>query len=240
MPVTLSAPSGQTITVEWTTTDTAQPEPGIDYTPASGTLTFLPGETDKSVPVTVHGDVVDEVGQLWNAEWGTVAFSSPTNTTFGAGALASTGLFLIVDDDPAPTIKPGVGGVVEGDDGDTIVEVPVELSASSDRTITVDWSTADTDQPEPGVDFAAASGTVRFEPGETSKTVPVAVHGDTEQETGTLWRAEWGSITFTNPSNAGFADGTSAATGLFLIVDDDDVTGPLVPRDSLRYPATAR
>ena len=70
--VNLSAPSGQTeISVHWATIDSAaQPQAGVDYAPGSGTLTFAPGETSKSVPFVVHGDTVDEPGQLYNAEWG--------------------------------------------------------------------------------------------------------------------------------------------------------------------------
>ena len=97
----LSAPAGQTVTVNWATVDTfAQPQAGVDYAPGSGTLTFAPGEDSKSVPFVVHGDTVHEPGQLYNAEWGAVRLSNPTNAGFvGSGPLSQISLVLIRDDD---------------------------------------------------------------------------------------------------------------------------------------------
>ena len=218
--VELSEPSGVPVSVDWSTVDTEQPTAGVDFEAASGTLVFAPGETSKTIPITVLGDTLDETGQLWGAEWGAVVFSTPVNATLapGFGALA---LALIVDDDPPPTLLPGLGAVLEGDEGTTVMAVPVSLSAPSGNTVTVDWATGATVQPEPGVDFEAASGTVVFAPGETSKTIPVVVHGDLLDEPGQLWHAEWGIVTYSNPTNARFGQGIFAAAGLAVIVDDD-------------------
>ena len=102
LPVTLSAPSGQTVTVSWATINTlAQPQAGVDYAPGSGTITFAPGETSKTVPFVVPGDTVDEPGQLYGAEWGGIQLSGASNAVVGAGPLARVGLALIVDDDPS-------------------------------------------------------------------------------------------------------------------------------------------
>jgi hypothetical protein len=220
--VTLSHPSTETVTVDWATVDSnAQPEPGVDYEPGSGTLEFGPGETSKTIPFTVHGDLLDE-NTLWNAEWGGIVLSNPTNAELPATGLGPLALVLILDDDPPPTIEPGVGIVLEGDAGTTTtVEVPVTLSAPSGQTVTVDWVTAETVQPAPGVDFVAASGTVTFLPGETTKTVAITVHGDNEHEPGQLWRAEWGAVSFSSPTNATFGNEVLATTGPFLILDDD-------------------
>ena len=54
VPVHLSEPSPLTITVPWTTlfvpgAPAGQADPGTDYVAASGTLTFLPGQTDLTV-----------------------------------------------------------------------------------------------------------------------------------------------------------------------------------------------
>lgn len=65
VPVTLSAPAASTVTVQHTTLDTGAAgiaTAGVDYVPTSGTVTFAPGETTKSVPVTVNGDLIDEPG----------------------------------------------------------------------------------------------------------------------------------------------------------------------------------
>ena len=66
-----------------------------------------------------------------------------------------------------------------------------------------------------------ASGTTTFPPGETAQTVTVLVNGDTIDEPGQLWGAEWGLVNFANPTNAGFGTGFLRSLGLAVIVDDD-------------------
>src|SRR5262249_7029185 len=53
--VRLSAPSGETTTVQYATAD-GSASVGSDYYPASGTLTFAPGQTSQTVNVPVIGD----------------------------------------------------------------------------------------------------------------------------------------------------------------------------------------
>ena len=81
--VTLSHPSSRTVTVDYATSDgTAQA--GSDYTAASGTLTFNPGDTSQTVQVTVLTDSEDESEE-------TLTLSSPSQATLddatGAGAI---------------------------------------------------------------------------------------------------------------------------------------------------------
>ena len=57
--VTLSPGSAQTVTVDYVAvSDTAML--GSDFQPSSGTLTFGPGETQKSITVLVNGDTTKE------------------------------------------------------------------------------------------------------------------------------------------------------------------------------------
>jgi len=56
--VTLSAPSPDTVTVQWATADgTAD---ATDYVPDAGTLIFAPGETSARVAIMIKGDALDE------------------------------------------------------------------------------------------------------------------------------------------------------------------------------------
>ena len=57
--VTLSRASSFSVTVDYATADETATA-GADYTATSGTLTFLAGETAKTVPVPVIDDVIDE------------------------------------------------------------------------------------------------------------------------------------------------------------------------------------
>lgn len=93
VPVRLSRPSGLAVTVRWRTSDGAgQPAVGVDYVSASGTVTFAPGETVKTVSITVRGDTLDEVN-----EWIPISFSDATNATIGG--TYGLGFAVILDDD---------------------------------------------------------------------------------------------------------------------------------------------
>ena len=56
--------SGRTVTVDYATADGTATAPG-DYLAASGTVTFLPGETSRPVTVTVNGDTLDEANETY-------------------------------------------------------------------------------------------------------------------------------------------------------------------------------
>jgi hypothetical protein len=57
--VRLSNPSNQTVTVNYATENGSASSPS-DYIAASGMLTFIPGETSKSILISVNGDLVTE------------------------------------------------------------------------------------------------------------------------------------------------------------------------------------
>ena len=99
IPVRLSAPSGATVTVNWTTQPSAGLVPGEDYVSASGTLTFAPGHTEELVRITVLGDTIDEPGVLYGSEWLFIVLSSPTRAVFEPGLFARFAHGLITDDD---------------------------------------------------------------------------------------------------------------------------------------------
>ena len=64
---------------------------------------------------------------------------------------------------------------------DQVVQVPVRVLASN-RAVTVDYAHAG-GKATPGADFTLVPGTLRFAPGETEKTFPLTIHGDTRPET---------------------------------------------------------
>jgi hypothetical protein len=96
IPVYLSQPSTQTVTVQYTTgsypPDYAASVPQ-DYLAASGTLTFAPGVTQLNIPVTIVGDTVKEPG----GDRFLVFLTNPTNANIGG--YAGVGVGTIVDDD---------------------------------------------------------------------------------------------------------------------------------------------
>jgi hypothetical protein len=92
--VTLSAASGQTVTVNYGTANSSATA-GSDYTATSGTLTFAPGVTTQTITVTIGEDTIFEGSEAFN-----VNLSTPTNATIAD----SQGVGTIVDNDAAPVV----------------------------------------------------------------------------------------------------------------------------------------
>jgi glucose/arabinose dehydrogenase len=90
--VLLAPVSGRTVSVSWATAD-GSATAGTDYIAAAGGLTFPPGTTQQTVPVSVLGDGVTEADESFFLN-----LSSPANATLGDGQGTGT----IVDDDATP------------------------------------------------------------------------------------------------------------------------------------------
>ena len=92
--VSLSAPSGKTITVVYATAD-GSATAGADYTTTSGTLTFAAGATTQKVTVAVLGDAIYELDEDF-----TVHLTSPVNATLadadGRGTIANDDIASLV------------------------------------------------------------------------------------------------------------------------------------------------
>jgi hypothetical protein len=130
-------------------------------------------------------------------------------------AFAAAALFLVLAaasaaaDAPSLTVNDAT--VTEGDSGAKNAVFTVALSASSADPVTVDYATVDGSAKAPD-DYAAASGTLTFAPGELSKQVTVAVAGDILDEPHETY-----SLELANPVGATLADGRGAGT----ILDND-------------------
>jgi hypothetical protein len=92
--VTLSAASGQTVTMNFATAN-GTATAGSDYTATSGSLSFAPGTTSKTIAVVVIGDKTKEPDETFF-----VNLSSVVNATMVKGQ----GIGTIVNDDKR---KPG-------------------------------------------------------------------------------------------------------------------------------------
>jgi len=195
--VTLTNPSSSTIAVNYATAD-GSALAGIDYNAVSGTLTYTPGQTSKTVTVQVRGDTLDEPDETF-----AVNLSAPVNATI----VNSVGTGTIADNDNPPTIRISDVTVVETDPGVTVDAVlNVTLSAASSFPITVNYATT-AGTATSGVDYTAASGTVSFAPGETSKLIAVTVLGDIVNEVN-----ETINVDLTAPVNATIADSRGVVT----------------------------
>ncbi|PHS10434.1 MAG: hypothetical protein COA78_11410, partial [Blastopirellula sp.] len=110
--VTLDAASASTVTVDYTTVD-GTATAGTDYTLTSGTLTFLAGETSKTISVPVTDDGVTESQEAF-----TVSLSNPS----GGNIADATGDGTIVDAVPAnvaPTVSAAIADTTVTEDSAT-------------------------------------------------------------------------------------------------------------------------
>jgi hypothetical protein len=129
-----------------------------------------------------------------------------------------------VADGPAVLAIGDGGTVTEGNSGTTNVTFTVTLTPAVGTTVTVAYATAN-GSAEAGTDFAASSGTLTFNPGETVKMVTVAVNGDTTPEIDENF-----FVNLSAPVGAAISD----AQGQAAITNDD---GPL---PALTCPATVK
>jgi hypothetical protein len=201
--VSLTGPLNTPASVNFGTTDGTATS-GADYTSTSGTLSFAPGETEKTFAVPIIDDSLNE-----DDETLVLKLTSPSsNLLLGE---PSTAVLKIIDDDPLPTIAIDDVTVGEGDSGTTNAVFRITLSAASGRTVTVPIST----QPgtaTSGTDFRSLSGSLTFPPGQTVRQVAVAVIGDT-----TIEGTETFFVNLGTPTNALIARGQGVGT----IIDDD-------------------
>jgi hypothetical protein len=205
VPVSLSRPIGDTVTVDWTTIASQATAPA-DFVAASGTVTFEPTETAKTVSITVNGDENVEPDETL-----LVSFRDPQGAE--RSGFYGLGYGVIVDDEPGVKVVPGFGSTEEGDNGTTTLDVPVTLSAPAPTTVTVDWALRAVTASSPA-DFAAAEGTLAFAPGETQKIVSVTVNGDEVAEGN-----EYFTVALENAADARLGGWNGMGFGR---IDDDD------------------
>lgn len=212
--VTLSEASASAVTVKFATAN-GTATAGSDYDATDGTLTFAAGETTKTVNVPVRGDTAVEDDETF-----TVTLSDATNADVGDGS--GTGRILnddqpTVEQPPAPAPRTGIvigdTGVAEGDGGTRNAVFTIALSQAAAAPVSVDVTTVN-GTALGGQDYRAGAARLTFAPGETTKTFPVAVVGDTTAE---------GDETFiVRLANAAGAD-IVKADGVGTIANDDIV-----------------
>ena len=204
VPVTLSAPSQQEVRVDWRATD-GTATAGDDFeTVASGTAVIPPGATETTVPITIVGDDVAEGDETVFVRF-SEANTARTKGLFGLG-------FAVIADDDGPVVRAGNVEVTEAD-SDTTIEVPLTLSEPSSEEVTVDWHTINNSAAAPS-DYAAATGTATFQPGQTQTTVPITLRGDNIAEPRELL-----VVALSNAQNASV--GGWLGLGFAHVTDDD-------------------
>ncbi|MEO8351817.1 MAG: Calx-beta domain-containing protein, partial [Chthoniobacteraceae bacterium] len=197
--VTLSEAAGVPVTVRARSVD-GTAVAGEDFEAIDQVITFAPGETSVSLPVTITGDTTDEADEMF-----TVELSNPSDGTIDVGSGQAT----ILNDDRVVTI--GDATIVEGDSGTQNLVFTVTLDAISDHAVMIDYATVNGTAVQNG-DFVPVSGTLTFDPGQLTKEITVVINGDTTGEADETF-----TVSLSNAKNVLVAD----ATGLGTIINDD-------------------
>ncbi|MBD2186167.1 hypothetical protein H6G03_34785 [Planktothrix sp. FACHB-1375] len=162
--VTLSSKSSSSVSVKYTTADNTAVA-GSDYSFSTGTITFAPNETTKTIFVPIQSDTAYETTEKF-----AVTLSNPTNAEINDGVGEGT----IIDNDNFPTITINDITVTPPKTGTVDAVFTVTLSNPSSFPISVDFATANDTATTPE-DYVNSSGKLTFDPGQVSKTIPVQV-----------------------------------------------------------------
>ncbi len=205
--VSLNDTSTQTVRVNYATADSTATIADSDYSAASGTLTFAPGDTSKTFTVNVNGD-----NRYENTEAFLVNLSNAINGTIATGSNSVNGTITNDDTVPVVNITPTVTHA-EGNSGTTPYDFTVTLSNSSFEAIAINYSTSDGTATIADGDYTAANGIVNFAPGEISKTITVNAIGDTTFEPDQAFQVKLtGSAVGSGAVSLGNTVGTGAIT----------------------------
>jgi glucose/arabinose dehydrogenase len=117
---------------------------------------------------------------------------------------------------PTVTMAIANSSVLEGNSGATNAVFTVRLSAASGAPVSVSWATAN-GSAKAGTDYTSATGSVNFPAGVTSRTLTVAVQGDTSTEGNEVFYVDLSA-----PSGATLADARAVGT-----IRNDDGAGTL-------------
>lgn len=167
-----SVTPGNGVAYQWRSGSVTNAEgSGVDFTLASGTLTFPAGTTTLNIPVQITDDQIVE-----STENLVVSLVNPG----GVGLGTITQHILAISDNDAPPAQPTVGfaaATSSGPESNTTVNLPVALSFTPKSAVTVDYAVTGGTAVD-GTDYTLPNGTLTFNAGETVKLIPVTVVDD--------------------------------------------------------------
>lgn len=200
-------------TVDYATVDGTASATEGDYQSTSGTLTFSGTPETQQITVVVQGDNIVEDDE-------TIQINLSNISTTDLHVIKDTATGTITNDD-FPIVTITSAEQIEGDEGSTILSIPLTLSHDVANSFSVDYTRdARYDSATLDEDFTFTSGTLVFDgyAGETH-TVEVAILGDTVLEEDEFFFihtelfGSYGMVRFTN--------GYAGQVTEFVILNDD-------------------
>lgn len=201
LAVNLTKASAQTVTVDYSMTN-GTATGGNDFVATPGTITFAPGETNKTFSINIIDDAVVEVAEAF-----TVSLSNATNASLGT---ATTATVNIADNEGVQFTSTTYSMAEDGGSA----TITVVLSGPSTNVVSVGYQTQD-GTALAGSDYNSVSGTLVFPVGETVKTFTVPIIDDTKTE-----NTEELTLKLLNPVNVSLGP---VNTATLTILDDEGV-----------------
>ncbi|MBP8791833.1 MAG: HYR domain-containing protein, partial [Lutibacter sp.] len=210
--VTLSKISDAEVKVDYTTADVNATIADSDYVKKSGTLTFAPGETSKTITVLVNGNTKVELNETFTVELSNLVTNGRA-ITFGN----TTGTGTITNDDSASL---AINDVIVDEAAGT-ARFTVTLTGEIQEAVTFNYAAANI-SPITASDYTLTAGTITFEAGSvtgTEKYIDVTIKDDVIAEPTETYNINLTGLNASGQTNVSF----SIAVGLGTITDNDIV-----------------
>lgn len=156
-----------TSTVDFYTTTNGTAVTGTDYTPASGTLTFNPGDSDRAFQIAINNNGLVEgdrtVGLALTNVTGSLLFSPSNSTLTIRDTVVAYGQLSLT-----------TNSYVVGE-GDGTAHIPVVRTGGSSGIVSVNYQTLTTGSAVPGTSYVTTNGVLTFGDGITSGSIDVPI-----------------------------------------------------------------
>ena len=219
--VSLSKPSGKTITLDYSTADGSATVMDNDYFAKSAILTFEPGEVSKDIQILIISDEKFEDDEEF--------YIDLSNASDGTPIVIPQGTCTILNDDSSkpPSISISDVTVDEGNSPDTVNAIfTVTLSDTKHFPVTVSYMSIDNTANSEAGDYDAVEGVLTFDDND-SQEITVVVNGDDLYETNETF--------FMNLYN--ISPGVEFAKHLGICtITDDDVEPPAISIEDIHVP----
>lgn len=167
VPVVLSSPAGDEVTVRYSFTG-GTASAGTDYEGTDGTLTFAPGDTEAAIPLTIREDDLEEPAETIDLE-----LSMASNALLGASRHTVT---LASDILPRIRFQTPTSRGAESTSTELTILLDIEAPAGG----TVDYVVEGT--ADSGADHTLAAGTITIPPATLELTLPLPITDDALDE----------------------------------------------------------
>jgi uncharacterized protein YhjY with autotransporter beta-barrel domain len=205
-----TAPANGNIVGQYQTIDGTATVADNDYVPSTADFIIFSGQTESQpINLQIVGDTKIEADETFTLN----LFNIVNGATLDPGPYV---IHIVNDDVPVVTVSSPT--ITEGNSGTSLLTFVATLTTPAAVAVPAQFSTAD-GTAKAGEDYQAASGTLTFFPGETTKVISVQINGDT------LFEADENFKMNVTPSGGATASGTGT------IVNDDV---PTVSVDDVR------